>query len=33
MMQWIDRFCRYEIFGEKSLKTELWLKSNRVFVF
>jgi hypothetical protein len=26
MMQWLDRFCRYEILVQKSLKTELPLK-------
>jgi hypothetical protein len=33
MMQWLDRFCRYETFGTKTLKTELRLKSYRVFKF
>jgi hypothetical protein len=33
MMQWLDRLCRYGTFGEKSLKTELRLKSYRVFNF
>jgi hypothetical protein len=32
MMQWIDRFCRYETFGVK-LKTELRLKRYRVLKF
>jgi hypothetical protein len=31
MMQWLDRFCRYETFGTKSLKTELQLKRYRTF--
>jgi hypothetical protein len=30
MMQWLDRFCRYESFGAKSLKTELHLKRYEV---
>jgi hypothetical protein len=31
VMQWLDRFCRYETFGTKTLKMELWLKRYRVF--
>jgi hypothetical protein len=29
-MQWLDRFCRYETLAQKSLKTELRLKSYGV---
>jgi hypothetical protein len=31
MMQWLDRFCCYETFSKKSLKTELRLKRYEVF--
>jgi hypothetical protein len=30
MMQWLDRFCRYGIFGTKITKTELRLRRSRV---
>jgi hypothetical protein len=29
MMQWLDKFCRYDTFGAKTLKTELQLKDMR----
>jgi hypothetical protein len=33
MMQWLDMFCCYEILAQKSLKTELQLKTYRVLKF